>query len=170
MTTAGEKLVVVGRVAGVYGVRGWVRVESYTSPKENLLSYRRWHLQRQEGPRPVEVLEGQPHGKGLVVRLKHLDDRDRAMALVGLEVAVPRSELPKLPKGEYYWTDLQGLRVETVDGVALGTVDHLFATGANDVLVVQGERERLVPFVQGQVVTRIDLDGGVMVVDWDPDF
>jgi len=171
MSTSQERLVVVARIVGIYGVRGWVRVESYTAPPENVLNYRRWHLRRGGGWEPVELLEGQPHGKGLVVRLQNLTDREQARTFIGTDIAVPRSELPPLEEGEVYWADLQGLRVETVRGQSLGVVDYLFATGANDVLVARdGKRERLIPFVRDQVVTRIDLDAGVVVVDWDPEF
>ena len=83
---------------------------------------------------------------------------------------MPRDALPPPKPGEYYWVDLEGLRVETVEGMELGRIDHLFATGANDVLVVRGERERMIPFVQPEVVTGVDFDAGVVVVDWDPEF
>lgn len=169
--TEASQLVVVGRIGGAYGVRGWVRVLSHTEPRENILGYRNWHLQRNGRWEPVQVAEGKPHGKGLIVRLEGVGDPERARLYEGLDVAVPRSELPTPKPGEYYWADLQGLRVTTTDGVPLGTVDHLFETGANDVLVVRGEdRERLLPFVQGQVVKSIDLASGTMTVDWDPEF
>jgi len=171
MSTSQDRHVVVGRIVGIYGVRGWVRVESYTAPLENLLGYRRWQLRRGGGWEPVELQDGQPHGKGLIAKLKGLDDREQARGYIGTDIAVLRSELPPLEEGEFYWTDLEGLRVETVSGKPLGLVDYLFATGANDVMVVKdGKRERLIPFVRERVVTRVDLDAGVVVVDWDPEF
>ena len=113
----------------------------------------------------------QSHGKGLVVGLRDYTDRDQARSLIGLEIAVPRAELPAPEEGEYYWADLVGLKVETTEGQILGTVDHLIETGANDVLVVHGEdRERLIPFVADQVIRRVDLAAGLIQVDWDPDF
>lgn len=170
MATAGERLVVVGRIAGLYGVRGWVRVLSHTKPRDNILHYGRWHLRRGGGWQPVAVTAGQSHGKGLVVKLRECADREQARSLIGADVAVPRSELPAPAPGEYYWIDLVGLRVESVGGEALGEVESLFETGANDVLVVRGEdRERLIPFVTGQVIKRIDLDAGLIQVDWDPE-
>lgn len=171
MTATSAQLVVVGKIVGLYGVRGWVRVMSYTQPRENILRYRHWHLRRGDGWRPVEVAAGQNHGKGLVVGLRECTDRDQARGLIGLEIAVPRSELPPPAEGEYYWADLVGLRVETIEGQVLGTVDHLIETGANDVLVVHGDdRERLIPFVTDQVIRRVDLAAGLIQVDWDPDF
>jgi 16S rRNA processing protein RimM len=116
------------------------------------------------------VLQWQRHGKGLIVRLQHCDDRDLAQSLVGAEIAVRRSQLPQPAADEFYWTDLEGLRVETTEGVVLGLVHGLLATGANDVLVVRGERERLIPFVWDQVVRELDFAQGLMRVDWDPDF
>ena len=89
---------------------------------------------------------------------------------MGREIAVERDQLPELANDEYYWTDLEGLQVRTCAGVTLGRVDHLLATGANDVLVVQGEREHLIPFVLGSVVKAVHLSDGWMEVDWDPDF
>jgi len=168
---AGERdVVVVGRISGVYGVRGWVRVRSYTEPRENILRYSPWLLKSSDGWRSCALEEGRPHGKGIVVRLAGYEDRERAAALIGVEVAVRREQLPPLPAGEYYWADLIGLEVVTREGVSLGRIDHLLETGANDVLVVQGERERLIPYLPEQVVLGVDLDGGVMRVDWDPEF
>lgn len=156
----------LGRVAGVYGVLGWVRVLSETVPRENILRYAPWHV----GGRQMRVAEGRVHGKGLVARLVGCEDRDQAAALVGQEIAVRREQLPPARADELYWADLEGLAVETLDGVALGRVSHLFDTGANDVLVVRGERERLIPFVWDDVVRDVDLAAGLIRVDWDPDF
>lgn len=161
-----ERNVVVGRIVGVYGVRGWVRVQSYTSPAENVLDYAPWLV----GGRQMQVVTGRHHGAGLAVQLAGIADRDVASTLVGSEITVPRAQLPATAHGEYYWADLIGLRVVNLEGVELGRVDHLFETGANDVLVVRGDRERLIPYVPGQVVQEIRLDDGSMRVDWDPEF
>ncbi len=170
----GSRWVVLGRVSGLFGVRGWIRVFSYTDPRDRILAYPRWYLgpaAEGTGGRPVEVLGGRVHGKGILARLAGCEDRDAAAALIGLDIAVRREDLPPLAAGEYYWSDLEGLRVTTRDGAELGRVRRLFDTGANDVMVVDdGERERLIPFIQGRVVTRIDLDAARMEVDWDPDF
>jgi len=159
-------MVVLGRITGVYGVRGWVRIFSDTEPRENILRYSPWYVDGE----PRKVAEGRRHGKGLVARLQGCDDRDQAAALVGREIAIRRDQLPPPSADEFYWADLEGLRVETLDGVALGEVSHLFATGANDVLVVRGERERLLPFVWGPVIADVDFGAGLIRVDWDPEF
>ena len=162
------KRVVLGRIVGVYGVRGWVRVFSETEPREGILEYSPWLIG--EGQKPRTVIEGRRHGKGVVARLAGCDDRDQAAALVDEEIAVDRGQLPAPLPDELYWTDLEGLEVWSRDGVRLGVVDHLFSTGVNDVLVVTGERERLLPFAWGDVVKAVDLDRGRIEVDWDPDF
>jgi 16S rRNA processing protein RimM len=167
MTPAEDRQpIVLGRVAGVYGVRGWVRVFSDTDPRDNILRYAPWLL----NGTLHRVLEGRKHGKGLVVRLEGCDDRDQAAALVGQAISIYRDQLPAPRPDEFYWADLEGLSVETLNGEPLGRVSHLFSTGANDVLVIKGERERLLPFVWDDVVKDVDFDAGVMRVDWDPDF
>jgi 16S rRNA processing protein RimM len=167
MTPAEDRQpIVLGRVAGVYGVRGWVRVFSDTDPRDNILRYAPWLL----NGTLHRVLEGRKHGKGLVVRLEGCDDRDQAAALVGQAISIYRDQLPAPRPDEFYWADLEGLSVETLNGEPLGRVSHLFSTGANDVLVIKGERERLLPFAWDDVVKDVDFDAGMIRVDWDPDF
>lgn len=160
--------ILVGRIAGVYGVRGWVKVVSDTDPPESILGYTPWLLGSDAIPRTVR--EGKLHGKGLVALLDGCEDRDQAAVLVGQNICVQRSQLPPPSADELYWIDLEGLSVVTVDGVELGSVDHLFATGANDVIVVTGDRERLLPFIWGDVVKDVDFEHRRMLVDWDPTF
>lgn len=163
--------VVVGRVSGVFGVRGWVKVHSYTEPRVNVLGYGPWWLSRPDGPaRRYTVTEGREHGKTVVAHLEGVDDREAAVALMDRTIEVERDRLPAAAPGEYYWADLENLRVRTRDGVELGRVDYMLATPAHDVMVIRGDRERLVPFVQGEYVHRVDLDAGVIEVDWDPDY
>ena len=162
------KRVVLGRIVGVYGVRGWVKVFSETVPREGILGYSPWLVGH--SPTPRAVLEGRRHGKGMVARIAGCDDRDQAAALVDQEIAVTRDRLPPARPDEFYWTDLEGLEVWTSGGTRLGVVDHLFSTGANDVLVVSGERERLLPFVWDDVIKSVDFEQGRIEVDWDPEF
>lgn len=166
----GEQLILLGKVVGVFGVQGLVKLHSYTQPHENILRYKPWILRHGADDHRVDKPEGRTQGKGIVAQLPGCADRDGAQRWVGAEIWVDRGSLPKAGRGEYYWADLEGLSVKTTDGAALGTVSHLFATGSNDVLVVKGERERLIPFVREDVVKEIDLAGGVIVVDWDPEF
>lgn len=166
----------LGRIHGLFGVRGWVKVYSHTAPPENILAYPRWLVGGDGDWRPMRLVDGRVHGKGLVALLAEEEhgepvaDRDAAAALVGREIAVPRDSLPPLPEGEYYWADLIGLRVINRGGVELGAVEHVTDTGAHGVLVVAGDRERLIPFVTGEIVDEVDLAAGTIAVDWQPDW
>ena len=168
---AGQKLILLGRVHGAFGVRGEIKLESFTDPARTILRYQPWTLRDPQGrERPLEGATGRETAKGLVASFPGVEDRDAAEALRGSEVWVPRSALPPARPGEYYWVDLEGLRVVNLDGADFGTVSHLFATGANDVLVAVGDRERMIPFVEPDYVRSVDFDAGVVTVDWDADF
>ncbi len=159
----------VGRIVGVFGVHGEVKVESWTEPRERIFDYQPWQLE--PAPGRVTGVRGRKQGKGLVAQLPGVHDRDQAAMLVDTDILVARSVLPPPGDGSYYWTDLEGLLVVTVGGTVLGHVSHLVETGANDVLVVRGKgREHLVPFVSGQYVRQVDMEAGCIRVDWDPDF
>jgi 16S rRNA processing protein RimM len=160
---------VLGRVSGLFGVRGWVKVFSHTSPKENILNYPAWFLFREGEWQEYKLKQGKTQGKGIVALLEGVDDRNQAAELTGADIAVRRDQLPEISPDEYYWSDLEGRRVVTETGIELGRVDHLFETGANDVMMVKGERDHLLPFI-GQVIKEVDLDGDLITVDWDPDF
>ena len=160
---------ILGRISGLFGVKGWVKVYSYTEPREAVLDYDRWLLSGKNGWQEATVAEGQRHGKTVIVRIAGYDDRDQAVGLIGTEIGVPRDELPEADSDHYYWSDLEGLSVVHRDGTELGKVDHLLETGANDVMVVKGETERLVPFVMDKVVLGVDLAKGEIRVDWEWD-
>ena len=166
-----ERHVLLGKIVGVHGVRGELKLESYTEPRARIFDYRPWLLRSAVGELSEEGARGREQGKGLVAVLPGVADRDAALALVGTEIWVPRAALPAPAPGEYYWSDLEGLEVVNLEGIALGRVSHLVATGANDVLVVRdGDRERLVPFVIDDFVTDVDLERQRITVDWDPEF
>ena len=160
---------ILGRISGLFGVKGWVKVYSYTEPREAVLDYDRWLLSGKNGWQEATVAEGQRHGKTVIVRINGYDDRDQAAGLIGTEIGVPRDELPEADSDHYYWSDLEGLSVVHRDGTEIGKVDHLLETGANDVMVVKGETERLVPFVMDKVVLGVDLVKGEIRVDWEWD-
>ncbi len=164
----------MGRVVAPYGILGWLKIQPHTEYLDGLLDYPVWSLGRQDGlrktPWQAYTLEtAKVHNDVLVVKLKGVNDRDAALKCKGLHVAVPRAELPEAEEGEYYWSDLIGLEVTNQQGVALGLVVELFETGANDVLVVKGDRERLIPYTD-QAVLEIDLAKKTMLVDWDAEF
>lgn len=165
-----QQLINVGRISGVFGVKGWVKVYSFTGIRETILSYSPWLLMKDGESRLLAVIDGKLQGNAVVARLDGVNDRDQAAKLMGWEIFITPDQLPEPAKDEYYWSDLIGLNVETNLGVQLGVVESLLETGANDVVIVKGERERVIPFLQGQTIMDIDLDAGRMVVDWDPDF
>ena len=159
----------MGRILGPFGVRGWVRIRTFTEHLDTLVEYPVWWVAQGEGWRQVEVLETEVHSAQLVARLAGVDDRDQAFALRGHDVAVLREQLPEVAEGEFYWADLIGLAVVNVQGESLGKVEGLVETGANDVLVVQGDRERLLPYVDA-VVLDVSLQQARIVVDWGLDY
>lgn len=171
-----SEILKAGRFLGAFGIKGWVKVHSDTSPEENILGYRPWYLLRGGQWQEVEVAEGALNSKGPVVRLRGMEDRNAAETLNGVEIGIPASALPKLRRNEFYWRDLIGLKVVNTQGVLLGVVDHLLETGANDVMIVAAcegsvdDAERLVPWVQGAVVQTVDKAAGVIRVDWDTDW
>ena len=168
-------LLAAGKITGCYGTRGWVKIHSYTEPQENFLAFGEWKVKRRGVMEPIKFDTGKRHGKGLVAHIVGVDDRTEAESYRGVEVLVRSDSLPQLDEGEYYWSQLQGLQVWCRDGdarVLLGTVDYLIETGANDVLVVKAspdsvdDRERLIPYLVDDVVTRVDLEAGMIEVDW----
>ncbi len=174
-----SNLVDVGRITTVFGVKGWVKIHSDTEPRENIFSYSPWWIKTRHGVKEVEILECRPHGNTLVAHIKGIDDRDAAREICQVNIAVERDQISELEPGEYYWYQLEGLVVITQfngQKLRLGTVSRMLETGANDVLVIQGDsdsidqKERLVPYVPEQFITSIDLDAGEIIVDWDPDF
>ncbi|MBT8143328.1 MAG: ribosome maturation factor RimM [Gammaproteobacteria bacterium] len=162
--------VTLGRVSGLHGVRGWLKVYSYTDPPNAIADYSPWCLEIQGQRSEYELERLQQHGNRLLARIRGVDNRDLAASLVGATITITRDQLPATSNDEYYWADLVGLEVVNEDGVRLGTVDRLFETGANDVVVVTGERERLIPWLVGQVIRKVDLKGRQLRVDWDADF
>lgn len=158
-------------MSGVFGIKGWVKVFSFTDPRENILQYSPWFLRKNNQLREIKLVGGRRQGHLVVAELSGVADRDLAAELIGSEIFILKQQLPAAEDGEYYWADLIGLAVKNQEGIDFGTVDHLLETGANDVLVVRdGDVERLIPFLQPQTIVKISLDEGLIVVDWDSDF
>ncbi|MFD1216234.1 MULTISPECIES: ribosome maturation factor RimM [Microbulbifer] len=181
MSAERAELVTVGRLTSVYGIRGWVKVHSYTEPAENILQFNQWWLQNPKssgsgGWQPLEIDAGKRHGKGLIVHIKGVDDRDLAAQFCQRDVAVSATEMPQLDEGEFYWHQLQGLQVVSqYEGreYRFGEVVRLMETGANDVMVVRGgedDRERLIPYLPGEFIASVDLQARQITVHWDPEF
>lgn len=164
-------MIEVGRITGLFGVQAWVKIDSYTQPRENILNYQPWLVKiKGQPPEQLTFIASEVHSKCIVVQFKTYDSMEAARALIGARIEVKREQLPELSEGQYYWTDLEGLEVKTTQGASLGKVAYLFATPANDVLVVKGDRERFIPYLPRQVVKHVDLSKMVMIVDWDPEF
>lgn len=164
----GQAYVPLGYVSGVHGLQGWVKIHSWTSPRAAILDYRPWLVGEEH--EAVEIVEGREQGKTLVALLPGVSDRDQAQTWVGREIAVLRAQLPEPEEQQWYWADLVGLEVINTDGDRLGHIGKMMETGANDVMVVAGERELLIPFVPGVHVISVDLEAGRVVVDWQRDY
>ena len=163
-------MVIMGKVVAAQGIQGWVKVQTFTEYLDSLLDYDTWYVGNEQEWRPLQVLEADVHGKVLVAKLEGIADRTAAEKYKGQLVAVPRAELPEQEEGEYYWSDLIGLKVENLAGESFGAVESLLETGANDVLVVKGERgELLIPFI-GSVIRQVDLKNKTIRVDWQADY
>jgi 16S rRNA processing protein RimM len=165
-----EHLVVMGRVSAPFGVTGWIKLKPFTAETRNLLDYPAWWVGRPGNWRHYAVSTGREQGTSLVAKLEGCDDRDAAALLRGMQVAVARDALPKLEGDEFYWADLIGLKVENVEQQVLGVVTRVVETGASEVLVVVDDAaERLIPFI-ADVVREVDLERGVIRVDWGADY
>jgi 16S rRNA processing protein RimM len=164
-----DEAVCVGHILGAQGIKGEVRVFSNTDPRGNIVGYSPWQVEIDGQLETVEV-SGRLQGKNVIANLTGVNDRDRATALVGCKIYILPEQLPQLGNDEYYWADLIGMEVKSMQAEALGTIDSMMETGASDVMVVKGDRERLIPFVMKDIVQEIDLVKKQMIVDWQADY
>ena len=169
MKTEVNDLVVMGRIVAPYGVFGWLKIIPDTEIFDTLLDYKTWWIGKDNDWRELKVESAKIHNDVLVVKLQGIDERDGAFACKGKQVAVPRASLPPPQEDEYYWSDLIGLGVKNLQEVDFGKITDVLETGANDVIVVMGEKERLIPFT-AQTILDVSLSEKKMLVDWDADF
>ncbi|MBS0968991.1 ribosome maturation factor RimM [Chimaeribacter arupi] len=169
--------IVLGKMGSTYGIRGWLRVFSSTENAESIFDYQPWFIQQAGKWQLVELEDWKRHSQDLIIKVKGIDDRDAANLLTNCEIVVDSGQLPPLGEDDYYWKDLMGCQVITTTGYELGKVIDMMETGSNDVMVVRanlkdafGMKERLVPFLHGQVIKKVDLTAQVIEVDWDPGF
>ena len=160
------EVVVIGKTGGVHGVKGWLKVFSYTAPKENIFSYKPWLIEKEGLWAEVEFAGSGESGKTRVVKFENVEDREAARQFVNRRIAIYRAQLPEPAPGEYYWADLLQMDVMTMAGNRLGKVVDIRETGANDVLIVEGESRRLIPFVKDEIIKQVDMDNGVIKVEW----
>ncbi len=175
--TMSEDMIVVGKFGATYGIRGWLKVFSYTDNTESIFDYTPWFIKQGEKWVEYKVESWKRHNKGLVVKLEGLDVREEAQLMTNFEISINPAVLPELPSDEFYWRDLIGMHVVTDKGYDLGEVTDLLETGSNDVLVIKanlkdafGQKERLIPFLEEQVIKNIDREAQRIEVDWDPGF
>ncbi|WP_075183567.1 ribosome maturation factor RimM [Pantoea sp. 1.19] len=168
---------ILGKMGAPYGIRGWLKVFSSTEDAESIFDYQPWFIQRAGHWQQIELEGWKHHNQDMIIKVNGIDDRDAAARLTNAEIVVDSTQLPELNDGNYYWKDLMGCQVVTVQGYALGKVIDLMETGSNDVLVVKanlkdafGAKERLIPFLEQQVIKNVDLATGTIEVDWDPGF
>jgi 16S rRNA processing protein RimM len=173
MSQASDTLI-VGKIGAPHGVKGWVKINSYTDTPEGIFDYTPWQL---ADGKEYQVDQWRPHGKALVAKLVGVESRDGAEGIKNLEISITEEQLPDLGDNEFYWRDLTGMQVVTTQGYDLGVVKDVFNTGANDVLLVRarakdafGQKERLIPFVFDSVVLTVDKAEKVITVEWDPGF
>jgi 16S rRNA processing protein RimM len=163
------ELLVVGQVSGLFGTRGWVKIHSYTRPRQQISSYNPWYLRGPDGWTQYALSEARIQRGGVIAHLAGIDDRDVAALIVRRDVAIRRDQLRALGAGEYYWSDLIGLKVENLQHEHLGLVSGMLDNAAHDVLEVVGASRRLIPFIRGVYVIDIDLALGIVRVDWHVD-
>jgi 16S rRNA processing protein RimM len=175
--SATEEKIILGRLGAVYGIKGWLKVQAFTDYAESIFDYGTWLIGRENSWQNAHIVEWRRHNKGLIVKFADVDVREKAQLLTGMEIAVLASQLPELAEDEYYWRDLVGMQVVNTTGYNMGKVKSLMETGSNDVLVVQannndafGKSERLIPFVESEMILKVDKNERVITVDWDADF
>lgn len=172
MTTpvsASDRIVVLGTIAGTFGVKGWVKIKSHTEPVDNILCYDSWQMGRTGNWTPVQIEDARVTDKGVLAKLEGIESPEEARLKVGLDVGVWRSEMPPPEPGEYYLSDLEGIDAMSTTGERLGRVDHFRTTPGGTLMVVQGEQEHWIPFVKDRIV-KVELDAGRIVLDWSADW
>ncbi|MFK8026767.1 MAG: ribosome maturation factor RimM [Gammaproteobacteria bacterium] len=166
-----KEKVLLGQINGLFGVKGWIKVFSYTRPRIKIVDYQTWYL-GDDFKQAKRIEQSRSQKGGVIVKLEGVDDRDSAVELLDQKIWIAGEQLTPLPENEYYWYQLIGLDVLDTENKQLGSIKDLIETGANDVMVIRGKgkTEHLIPYIQGQVIKSIDLERNCMVVDWDPDF
>jgi 16S rRNA processing protein RimM len=166
---SGDRIVTLGKIVGTFGVQGWMKIQSFTDPPENIFEYDNWRILKSGQWSQVSIEDGRVTGKGVLAKLAGIDTPEDARLYVGIEVGVARSEMPELSRGEFYWSDLEGLEARAGSGEVLGRIDHFRSTPAGDVVIVRGEREHWIPFVKERIL-KVDLEAGFIVLDWASDW
>lgn len=162
--------VVVGRFGRPQGLKGLVRVISFTEPANNIIDYMPWHVSIQGQWQPIKISAVESHTKFILVQVDGYQQREQLGLLTNCEIGIQSQQLPTLSNDEFYWHDLIGMQVINQEEKILGTVTDLLATGSNDVLVVTGEKRHLVPYLLDDFIVRIDTSTRTIYVNWDTEF
>jgi len=157
--------ILIGKVSGCFGVKGWIKVFSYCEPRENITTYDSWIV----NDKVFESVESKKNGKLIVAKLKGIDDKDTALTHIGQKIEINKEQLHELDNNQYYWHDLVGLEVTNKQGVKFGTIKSLLETGAHDVVIINGDRERIIPYIMDQTILEVNLEENSMLVDWHED-
>jgi 16S rRNA processing protein RimM len=164
-------LVLIGRIGAPYGIKGWVKINSYTRPASNISTYPKWFLKKPQGDWQLVAVEAcKPHGKTWIVKLGDIADPEQAKSITHAEVAVERDSLPPAAADEIYWMDLEGCTVINLAGITLGKVDYMLETAGSDVMMVKGEHDYLIPFLRDRYIKAVDIEDKQITVDWDENF
>lgn len=173
MSQASDR-VVIGKIGAPYGVKGWVKINSYTDESAGIFDYSPWIIGEEQ---ECQIEQWRLSGKALVAKLTGIETRDDAERIKNLDIHILSEQLPELTGDDYYWRDLIGMQVKTEQGYGLGVVKELFETGANDVMLVKaqsndafGQKERMLPFIRDNVIKTVDMQAKTITVDWDPSF
>jgi 16S rRNA processing protein RimM len=167
VTKGPDEFIAIGKIGAPYGIKGWIKIFSFTEWTTNVFEYDPWYLENENGWQIIDVTDGREHGKGLIVKFAGFDTPEASRVLTGKKIAIKRSQLAPLKKDEYYWGDLEGLTVINKDGKVLGKIIYLLDTGSNDVIVIKNDKEHAIPYLPGSVVLSVDLVNRIMHVDWE---
>ncbi len=174
---APKKPVILGTIGSTYGIRGWIRVHSYTSNPKNIFNYQPWLVKQISQWQLIQLESWQQHRQSLIIKIKDLNERHTVSLFNNCKIIVDSDQLPLLKKHDYYWKDIIGCQVFTTNGYNLGKVIEMIETGSNDVMVVKANiqdtfniKERLVPFLYERIIKNVDLVHLVIEVDWNPVF
>lgn len=162
--------IVVGRFGRPHGIKGFITIHSFTEPRDNILSYTDWHAYIAKQWQPLKIEQIETTNKSILAKIEGFHEREHLSSLTNVDLAISRTQLPSLTQGEYYWHQLVGMQVTNQQGIVFGKVTEIMPTGSNDVLVIEGERRHLIPYLPGQFIIDVDMDKNLISVDWDMDF
>ncbi|HHL30999.1 MAG TPA: ribosome maturation factor RimM [Oceanospirillales bacterium] len=160
-----DSRILIGKVSGCFGVKGWLKIFSYSDPRENITTYKSWLV----GDKLFDSVESKKNGKLIVAKLEGINDKETAQTLIGQKIEILQSQLQQLDTNQFYWKDLIGLSVTNKQGVDLGIIKNMLETGSNDVIIIKGDRERLIPYITDKTIIKVDLSNKTMLVDWHED-